>query len=185
MITEAVESTTPYMLRADGELLPCGDAHPYIRYYFDYSDKDNLSNLMDKHPESLDWYYNNTLSDNVRVLIDILKANPTDLDAYNELDKLCNEEFCKVRTSNMRYKYGGDNGEIYFRLCSDKVNWFPLIWDTIALYAPDTKYVTIVWDYQTFGKQYDYCKLNGQEMRHIPADEFLTLPGDPIIERRK
>lgn len=45
--------TTPYMLRIDGELLKCGDYHPYIKEYTAQKPSDAYNYLIIKHPEFL------------------------------------------------------------------------------------------------------------------------------------
>ena len=54
-------------------------------------------------------------------LFDRLAEQPTE-ELYNEINNILNNEFCKVRTTNIKYKYGADNGEIYFRICSTGIN---------------------------------------------------------------
>lgn len=181
VLKEALDSNTPYMLRKDGALLPCGEAHPYIKYYFEWSDEKNIEELL-KHPESLEWYYNNTLDNNVKQLIDKFKSEK-DVDTFNKLNDLLNNEFCRVRTSNMKYKYGGDNGEIYFRISSTGFNWFDLIWKVVLDNKDYITNVTILKDQQTFGKQFDYYEHKGKKLKHIPIADFLTLSGNPIIEK--
>ena len=176
-----LKSNTPYMLRKDGTLLECGEAHPYIKYYFEWDDIKNMSEL-DKHPESLEWFFNNTQNNEAKQLINKYKKEK-DVETFNKLNDLLNNEFCRVRTSNIKYKYGGENGAIYFRISSEGFNWFDLIWQTVMDYKDVLKDVTVVRDQQTFGKQFDYYKHKGKELKHIPVDEFLTLSGNPIIEK--
>ena len=95
----------------------------------------------------------------------------------NLLNDLTNQEFCRVRTSNYKVKYGGDNGQIYFRISSVGFNWFDLIWNVVNKFSKDIKEVTVIKDKQTFGgKEFDYY------YNHLPTDEFLTLKGNSIIE---
>ena len=175
---EELFSMTPYMLRNDGELLTCGDLHPYIKMSNSASFETNL-NTLNSHPEFLDWFYDNTLNEEVRTLITEYKECKDDEkeELMNLLNDLTNQEFCRVRTSNYKVKYGGDNGQIYFRISSVGFNWFDLIWNIVNKFSKDIKEVTVIKDKQTFGgKEFDYY------YNHLPTDEFLTLKGNPIIE---
>ena len=175
---EELFSMTPYMLRNDGELLTCGDLHPYIKMSNSASFETNL-NTLNSHPEFLDWFYDNTLNEEVRTLITEYKECKDDEkeELMNLLNDLTNQEFCRVRTSNYKVKYGGDNGQIYFRISSVGFNWFDLIWNVVNKFSKDIKEVTVIKDKQTFGgKEFDYY------YNHLPTDEFLTLKGNPIIE---
>lgn len=176
----SLEKTTPYMLRNDGQLLKCGDVHPYIKVYFNGSYEQNLAELL-KHPHWLKWYSENSNNPEVAKLLKELETSPTEL-VFNKINDILNKEFCKVRTTNIKYKYGADNGEIYFRICDTGMNWFDIIWQVVAQFARDIKYVTIVRDYQTFGEQFDYCRYKNIVFNKLPVDEFLTLEGNPILE---
>lgn len=58
------------------------------------------------------------------ILPDIESSDTSDSidQIINALWALTNQEFCRVRTSNYRYKTGGNNGEIYFRISSIDFN---------------------------------------------------------------
>lgn len=179
----SLEKTTPYMLRNDGELLPCGDVHPYIKVYYSESYDMNISELL-KHPHWLDWYTANSKNNKIPSLIKELRTNPTE-QLFNQINDILNNEFCKVRTTNIKYKYGADNGEIYFRLCSQNPDWFNVIWNTVSNFIKDIKYVTVVWDYQTFGRQFDYCQCKGITINKLPVFDFLSIEGNPKFVRQK
>lgn len=171
-------SMTPYMLRNDGELLTCGDLHPYIKMSNSATFETNL-NTLNNHPEFLDWFYDNTLNEEVKTLITEYKEckDEEKEELMNLLNDLTNQEFCRVRTSNYKVKYGGDNGQIYFRISSIGFNWFDLIWNIVNKFSKNIKEVTVMKDKQTFGgKEFDYY------YDHLPTDEFLTLKGNPIVE---
>lgn len=144
-IVTALDKTTPYMLRSDGALLECSTIHPYIKMFYKDDFEVNYNNLLE-HPQFLVWFYNNTLlpetkeaiaeliylSPELKDLISELNiSNPKHFDeiiaVFDRLNYLTNQEFCRVRTSNFKYAYGGDNGEIYFRISSTGFNWFDLI----------------------------------------------------------
>lgn len=174
-----LDITTPYMLRKDGRLIRCGEIHPYIKMSQTASDETNLKTL-EEHPEFLNWFESHVLDASTAQLIDEFEKSIDINEKYELMDLLndiTNQEFCRVRTSNYKVKYGGDNGEIYFRISSRGFNWFNLIWDIVNKYQKQIKNVTIVNDKQsTGGKEFDYY------YDHIPVDEFLTLKGSLVIE---
>lgn len=209
---ESLVSNTPYMLRSDGELLDCGSIHPYICISNNYDLKKNLEELK-KRPEFVEWFYHNTLnestkellkefvskwysedtSNNIDYLIHALKIDLDNLpdvnksleELFNECKEETNKEFCKVRTSNIRYKYGGDNGEIYFRV-PDKsgINWYDPIWKTVMDNKDFIQYITIVKDPGSMSQPFmvKYLKANNVTMNKYPIDQFLTLKGNPVVE---
>lgn len=142
-IGESLEKATPYMLRNDGKLIKCelkyGNYHPYILNVYDI-DSDIKSLVFDRFSE-LEWFYNNTNNKNVKEYISIIYHSLTGDNYFNDSDYIVkddelkqfaialnnevNNEFCRVRTSNV--KYGGDSNDIYFRISSIGFNWFPLI----------------------------------------------------------
>lgn len=170
--------TTPYMLRRDGKLLECGDYHPYIKSYRKEL-VEETKKYLSLHKDFLEWFYDNTLNEEVRELISNLKYTQEEID---RLWYLTNQEFCRVRTSNYRYKTGGDNGEIYFRISSENFNWFDLIWNICVKYSPSIDYITIMKDPQVFGKQFEYIKIKGESMNKYPLKNFIELGDEQIIE---
>ena len=218
---EKLSITTPYMLRNDGELLTCGEIHPYIKSSYKEETQKSLYYLFYLHPSFIEWFYVNSLNDelkqNIRKLIylmdDRYSLGPviqnisgeeegkvlSNLEKLKEkigteketksikdiLDKtwyLTNQEFCRVRTSNYRYKTGGDNGEIYFRISSENFNWFELIWNVCVKFIHSIDYVTIMKDPQTFGKQFDYIKIKDLKINKLPIKDFIELDGEPLVE---
>ena len=99
------------MLRNDGTLLECGFVHPYLTT-FETEIEDAILDLDDLE---LQWYFDNTKNQEVKELIPEFRRTKSK-SIFEKIVELTNNEFCKVRTSNHKYKYGGDNGEIYFRL---------------------------------------------------------------------
>lgn len=179
---ENLPFTSPFMLRNDGQLLSCGEIHPYILMSVKSSLKTNIEALNNR-PDFLDWFYNNTLQEDVKNLIKEFKEN-NNPDILEKLNTLTNNEFCRVRTSNYKIPYGGDNGQIYFRISSNNdFNWFDLIYNVLLQYD-NLDYVTVVKDAQAFKdiKDFDYYKINGQEINQMSVEDFLTLEGSPIIE---
>lgn len=51
--SSSLDITTPYMLRNDGELLKCGDIHPYIKSYRKESLEETLK-YLDLHKSFLE-----------------------------------------------------------------------------------------------------------------------------------
>lgn len=96
---------------------------------------------------------------------------------------LANQEFCRVRTSNMRF--GGNSNDIYFRISSVGFNWFDLIYKLVSNNSKYISTVSICKDTQTFGGKVDFYYHKGIEINKLPVDEFLTLSGNPIIESYK
>lgn len=200
-INESLKKATPYMLRNDGKLFECnlkyGNYHPYILQVYD--DKNDIDSLVLDRLDELKWFYDHTKNQKTKEYIGIIYKSLTGYNEFGATDNTyivkddelkqfvialndeVNNEFCRVRTSNV--KYGGNNNDIYFRISSVGFNWFPIIWDLVAK-NKDIETVTIARD----GKARDYSqgecyKINGQEMNHIPRDEFLSIGGNPIIEK--
>lgn len=181
-INDILPDSTPFMLRDDGALLECGSLHPYILMSVKSALETNIKTLND-HINFLDWFYNNTLQKEVKELIDAYKKT-NDPTLLEKLNTLTNNEFCRARTSNYKVPYGGNNGQIYFRISSDNgFNWFDLIYNVVLQYE-NLDYITIVKDAQAFKdvKDFDYYKIKGVEINQLPIEEFLTLQGNPIIE---
>lgn len=204
-IVEELEKTTPYMLRNDGAFLKCGDIHPYIKMHYNQSTEDVANALLTNY-EFLEWFYYNTLNEETKDLIckylSVCKQTPeiialkdtigitnvlttaedTEEVLLNKLNDLTNQEFCRARTSNFKYKYGGDNGEIYFRISSKDFNWFDLIYKVVNDHSVFIKFVTIMKDYAATGERFKYLSYKGKEFNKMPIEEFLTLSGNPIVE---
>lgn len=174
-----LDITTPYMLRKDGRLIRCGEIHPYIKMSQAASNETNLKTL-ESHPEFLDWFEKYCIDDSTASLIDEFEKETNVANKYelmNLLNDITNQEFCRVRTSNYKVKFGGDNGEIYFRISSNGFNWFDLIWNVVNTYQNQIKNVTVINDKQSKGgKEFDYY------YDHIPVNDFLTLKGDISLE---
>ena len=175
-----LDVTTPYMLRNDGELLKCGDYHPYIKSYRNES-LEETKKYLSLHKNFLKWFYDNTLNEEVKNILSNLKFTQEEID---RLWYLTNQEFCRVRTSNYRYKTGGDNGGIYFRISSENFNWFELIWNVCVKFIHSIDYITIMKDPQTFGKQFDYIKIKDAKINKLPIKDFIELDGEPLVENQ-
>ena len=207
-ITEELKKATPYMLRNDGDLIECSPLHPYIRYKTE-TVKECLDKIYVDRFRSLKFLYENTQSnttaENVRFFVNYLiekgmvdKSNKGSFDIDEEtyllrdgevdsvLDSInrdLNQEFLRVRTSDMLY--GNKNNGIYFRVSSVKFNWFDLIWKLVYTYRNFISDVTIVKDTATFGGKFNPYMVGGKVIERLPIDEFIHLPGNPIIESKE
>lgn len=216
---DGLKKATAYMLRNDGALFECEIMHPYIKYAYEFDDMENLITLFE-HPDFVEFFYENTNSEETRNNIVILlqltsllqdklddkvnrenivrllnkyNINPNDFNGNYDLELLynvfnvlnvdTNQEFCRVRTSNM--KFGGTSGATYFRISSVHFNWFNLIWSLVAKNVKFISDVTICKDAQTFGGKVEFYNVKGVQLNHIPTNEFLTLSGNPLIKNYK
>jgi len=102
------------------------------------------------------------------------------LECYNLLNEMCNQEFCKIRTSSL--KFGGSSHDVYIRIGSTMFNWFDIIWNFVYNNRHFISSVTISTDPQSNGKSIEYYSHNGKKMYLMPTEEFITLSGNPIIE---
>ena len=155
--------------------------------------KDQIRNLISSIYYADEDEFNPDVFDSAKNLLEILKVDPskanyvTDkteiLKIFEELNICTNQEFCRVRTSSL--KYGGwDAGLIYFRISSLHFNWFPLIWNIVFTHE-NISNITICKDTQTFGGRYDPYKIGNTVIEDLPREEFLTLKGNPVIEELK
>lgn len=204
-LEEDLNKATPYMLRNDGDLQDVSPLHPYIKYGHETVER-ALKALADTRLRSLEWFYQNTQSQDtkqligsvVAYLIDTGKIGPSrgefcgDLvDVYHpkdediagfveELAANTNQEFCRIRTSNLLFR--GNSDDIYFRISSIRFNWFDLIWSLVYKYRNNIGTVTVCKDSNTFGGKYDPYKVGGVALDHLSTTEFLTLSGNPVVE---
>lgn len=178
-----LQPNTPYMLRQDGVLLTCGSVHPYIKNN-NWDIKTNIEYLINKNPEALEWFKDNAKDKELLKLINSFSVDMSE-DDFNRMNDLSNEEFCRVRTSNYKYKYGGNNGEIYFRISSKEFNWFDNIWDIIIFNSKKSfiKKITVMQDPQTFGtKTFKYFNSKQGLINNMNIEDFLSL-NDFSIEK--
>ena len=180
-----ISPMTPYMLRNDGVLLECGSLHPYVNISSNQSFEDSYG-IAKENPRNIKWFINNTNQDEVKKLGKKLLKDDLTEEEFNRLNDLTNQEFCRVRTSNFKVRFGGNNGEIYFRISSKGFNWFDLIWEVVMNNKNVIKNVTVVKDTQSLGgKEFNYYLVDGKKLDHLDVEEFLTLKGNPIIESKE
>lgn len=192
-LKEDLELATPYMLRNDGSIFECSPMHPYIMRYYEKDDiVDLLQNKDAEKISSLDWFYKYTNNDKLKEDIDIIRKyfNISDSDVYQsskseildfiiEANNLSNQEFLRLRTSNLLY--GGTSNSLYARISSIDFNWYPLLFNLMTKHV-DIQDITICKDSNTFGGRFDAYDINGVKCNHLSRDEFLTLKGNPIVE---
>ena len=104
------------------------------------------------------------------------------VDFIEQANNDINQEFLRMRTSNLHY--GGNSNDVYFRISSINYNWFPVIWN-IVNDNENISTVTICKDTNTFGGGFDCYKINGKSLEQIDRDDFLTLKGNPVVEKVK
>jgi len=185
-----LELDTPYMLRNDGKLISCKELmiHPYINK-LPTSAKNRKAAydflIANGELNNYEWFLKYSNNTEVKKLLTELIANKIaekDLDSI--LDKLSfetNQEFCRVRTSG-KFLSTTTGREIYFRISSIGINWFDNIWQILNDNKALVDYVSICTDAKA--KNYDvYYKYRGIELNKLPIEDFLTLPGKPIIEK--
>ena len=197
------------MLTKDGALLNCGDYHPYANLLngqpIKGSNKRVTSSVLIRKKDLL-WFMSNSAHKETRDLAEkcfeivkdkqdrrgrhrssksndaVILKKEREIEPFLLLEELTNEEFCKVRTSNAKFPRGGENGEVYFRITSTDFNWFDVIWNVVANDEHFCKSITIVRDISIGAHQEEYYTLNGKKTFQMPREEFLTLPGNPVVK---
>ncbi len=96
-----------------------------------------------------------------------------------KLNDALNDEFLRIRISSPYWK--GEGNSIYFRVSSTGFNWFPVIWKLIYNNRQFIDNVNIVTDIVALGQE-KYYNHKGNIIKDMPVDEFLELPGNPIVE---
>lgn len=203
-----LDKATPYMLRNDGDFKNVSPIHPYIKYGHETAQQ-ALNKLSDFRFPALRWFYENTRSADTRQLIcsvvkfmissDLIAADqgnfcknlsgvylPKKEEIAGFIDELAdntNQEFCRVRTSGILFR--GNSNDIYFRISSIRFNWFDLIWGIVNKYKNFISTVTICKDSNTFGGRFEPYKVGGAAIEGLPTQEFLELPGTPILEHMR
>ena len=101
--------------------------------------------------------------------------------AWKELNSRLNQEFLRVRMSGKYWQ--GLGKDIYFRISSFDFNWFDIIWKIIHDNQNQLSSITISADPQA-GKTigHEVYIISGKPVDHMGIDEFLELPGNPLVE---
>lgn len=96
---------------------------------------------------------------------------------------LCSKIYKEMSREFMFVRYGGaysvdarDVDDCYFRI-DPSFNWYDIIWNYCMKHKNDFKYINVI--YYGHAK---FLKVKNKEIRHMPVGEFLTLPGNPVIE---
>lgn len=101
-------------------------------------------------------------------------------ECYELLNSMCNQEFCRVRTSSM--KFGGTSNDVYIRVSSVGCNWFDVIWEFVYRNKNFIETVTITKDPQAFGGGVEFYVHGDTKMDMVPTEEFISLHGTPVIK---
>ena len=184
-----LKDNTPYLLSRDGKLIEFVACHPFVNWiansrtpkvkvtkknilwYAENSENEEISKLAQKCYDSIKDYTEKYI---------VLSK---DIDDFLLLEELTNKEFCKVRTSDIKFfsnNFG--NGEIYFRIVPGDFNWFDTIWNLVVQNEDFIKYVTIVKEIIVYGFYEEYYAINGHKTYMMPVEEFLTASGNPVIK---
>lgn len=142
----------------------------YIQIVLKSAYKQNISDIDDTMLAEFD------ISDSTNYTEDINELS----ECYELLNSMCNQEFCRVRTSSM--KFGGNSNDIYFRISSIGFNWFDVIWDFVYKNKNFISTVTITNDPQTSGGAVEFYTHGNAKMDSIPVDDFISLSGNPVFE---
>ena len=194
-----IEPNKTYMLKKDGTLIDSGSYHPYINLLNAMPKKANSIRRKDKYfvrLKDLVWFKQHIEDQKIKQICSecYRKAYSNskgkketamikyDIEDFLKLEDYTNEEFLKIRTSDIKFPTGGDNGEIYFRVSSTQFNWFDLIWQVVIDNHQWIHSITIVRDITIGTKQEEYFIIDGHKTFQMCLNEFLTLPGNPVIK---
>lgn len=111
------------------------------------------------------FHFNKTLED----LINLLKV----------IDLSCNQEFLRFRTDSSSVKKN-----LIFRISSVEFDWFDLISNFIYDNYNQINTITISTDPRARGDLKIY-KHRGEDLNYISVNDFMTLPGTPLLENLK
>lgn len=118
----------------------------------------------------------------INSLPDLDDVKISDSNALNKLvcDEL-NQEFMRARLGGMVNSFSGSK-EMVFRISSVGFNWFNIIYMFVHDHKRDISSVTIAKDEEATGYENYFYKHRGNVFNQMPIDEFLELPGNPIVE---
>ena len=104
--------------------------------------------------------------------------------AWKELNSRLNQEFLRARMSGKYWQ--GSGKDIYFRISSLDFNWFDIIWKIVHENQNQLSSITIAADPQA-GKTigHEVYIIDSNPVDHMDINEFLELPGNPLIEDRE
>lgn len=112
-------------------------------------------------------------------------AQPSDdTDALNQIIVAeLNQEFLRARYGGM-YNSRPGSREMVFRVSSVGFNWFNIIYQFVYEHQHSIDSITIVKDEESLGVDTVYTH-RGVKLDHTPIDDFILLPGNPVIESIK
>ena len=115
-------------------------------------------------------------------IIESQDYNADILSLNEEINDLLNQEFLRARYGGKLDTRSGSR-EMVFRVSSSGFNWFDIIWRFVYNHKNEIDSVTICRDLESTGKE-DFYRYNGKEFNKMPADEFITLSGNPVVESK-
>lgn len=210
LVETILKEATPYMLARDGELIECGVMHPYLKYIIQNSNEREICSLFNDRIDHIKWFLkyckNESILADLQLFIDCVyntsfynvdkelmdkelhinkhedTGNRFDIEALFELlNRELNQLWLKIRTSHMRLR--GNSRDIYIRVGSSGFNWFDTIWKFIYDNRNWITSVTITNDPQASEKPVSFYKHGDLIINQIPTEEFITLSGNPLIEK--
>lgn len=138
---------------------------------------ENILDAIDSRP------YKFLTKDFVLSLADRLRDGEVDTDVQSlnclVVDEL-NQEFLRARYGGM-YNSTAGNKEMVFRVSSTRFNWFNIIFEFVYNRRGSISSVTVVKDEESTGFTDAYSH-HGKKMYQMPIEEFILLPGNPIVE---
>lgn len=93
-----------------------------------------------------------------------------------------NQEFLRARYGGM-YNTTSNSREMVFRISSIGFNWFNIIYEFVYDNKSLIDFVTIVRDEESTGMSNYYYKHGNKIFNKLPIDEFITISGNPIVEK--
>lgn len=93
-----------------------------------------------------------------------------------------NQEFLRARYGGM-YNTASNSREMVFRISSIGFNWFNIIYEFVYNNKSLIDSVTIVRDEESTGISDYYYKHGNKIFNKLPIDEFITINGNPIVEK--
>lgn len=92
-----------------------------------------------------------------------------------------NQEFLRARYGGYLDSSSGSR-EMVFRVSSKNFNWFDIIFNFVYNNRSNISQVTISKDPESTGIDNYFYKVGRVEINRLDIDEFIMLPGNPIVE---
>lgn len=171
-----------FLLRKDGKVFK-GMPNSYIDAIHPHQDKFFSKNSYINYLTFI--YTILTDTDIKKMISDIIYKKEYDAQKINKIIRAYHEEVCEVRLGG---KWGPEENKekyIYIRYWPSSFNWFDTIWMFIEKNRNSIEYVTIERYLDILSMQTKSTSINGIKLSNIPVDDFLTLPGNPVLESLK